>query len=134
MMMLAMKQVTQAATKHIRRPMRVDGTPAVAELTKAPSVMRDEINCCLSVVMFHPVIVLVVWYPKIYKKHQYGILLGTRGMYLQEALHGLQSSNHTKIKPILKRAQDYHSAREKEARVVSPRVSIVVRHGVVGAK
>jgi hypothetical protein len=64
-MMLATKQVIQAATRHMRRPNRVDGTPAVAELMKAPSVMSEEMSCCLSVLMFHPVGVLSVRYPKI---------------------------------------------------------------------
>jgi hypothetical protein len=55
MMMFATKQVTQASARQARRPKRVEGTPAVAELINAPSVMREEMSCCLSVVMFHPV-------------------------------------------------------------------------------
>jgi hypothetical protein len=59
--MLAAKQQTQAATRHIRRPKRVEGIPAVAELMNAPSVMSEDMSCWRSVSMFHPDGVLSVW-------------------------------------------------------------------------
>lgn len=58
MMMFAMKQTTQARARQYRRPKRVEGMPAVAELMNAPSVMSDEMSCWRSVWMFHPVGVL----------------------------------------------------------------------------
>lgn len=66
MMMLAAKHVTQAMARHMRRPKRAEGTPADAELMKAPSVIKEEMSCWRSVVMFHPVTVLFVGYPKTY--------------------------------------------------------------------
>jgi hypothetical protein len=64
-MMFAMKHVTHAEARQIRRPNRCDGTPAVAELMKAPSVISEEMSCCLSVVIFQPVGALGARYPKI---------------------------------------------------------------------
>jgi hypothetical protein len=55
MMIFATKQVTHAMARHMRRPKRAEGIPALAELMNAPSVMREEMSCCLSVVIFHPV-------------------------------------------------------------------------------
>jgi hypothetical protein len=63
-MMFATKQVTHARARHARRPKRVEGIPAVAELMNAPSVIRDEMSCWRSVVMFHPVGLFGERYPK----------------------------------------------------------------------
>jgi hypothetical protein len=59
-MMFAAKHVIHAPARQTRRPKRVDGTPAVAELMKAPSVISEEMSCCRVVSMFHPVFVSVV--------------------------------------------------------------------------
>jgi hypothetical protein len=58
MMILAMKHTMQARARQCRRPKRVAGRPAVAELMKAPRVMSEEMSCWRSVVRFQPVGVL----------------------------------------------------------------------------
>jgi hypothetical protein len=45
-MMFAAKHVIHAPARQTRRPKRVDGTPAVAELMKAPSVISEEMSFC----------------------------------------------------------------------------------------
>jgi hypothetical protein len=55
MMMFATQQVTQAINRQCLRPSLFAMIPAVAALTKAPKVIKDDISCCRSVVMFHPV-------------------------------------------------------------------------------
>lgn len=66
MMMLATEHMTAAIHILPRRPMNLAMGPAKEELAKAPNVMREEMSCCRSVEMFHPVKVAGSWYPKIY--------------------------------------------------------------------
>lgn len=64
MMMLATAHITEATQILPLRPITLATGPAKEELTKAPSVMREEMSCCRSVEMFHPVKVDGSWYPK----------------------------------------------------------------------
>lgn len=66
MMILATAHSTDATQILPLRPMTLATGPTKEELTKAPNVIREEISCCRSVEMFHPVVVAVSWYPKTY--------------------------------------------------------------------
>lgn len=55
MIMFAIAHNNAAAQMLPLRPTTVAIGPAREELTNAPNVMSEEINCCLLVVMFHPV-------------------------------------------------------------------------------
>ena len=54
MMMLDTMQSKLALQMLVFRPMKDAMGPAPDELMKAPSVIREEINCWRSVEMFHP--------------------------------------------------------------------------------
>lgn len=49
--------------------------------------------------------------------------------YLEKSHHGLQPSNHAKVKSILERAQDDNATGDEQARMVTPCISMVIGHG-----
>jgi hypothetical protein len=90
----------------------------------APRVIKEEMSCCRSVVMFHPVLDLDERYPKTWQC-KYENENSPCNLYLEKSRHSLQPSNHPKIKPILKRTQYNNSTRQKQPRVAPPRVAFV---------
>ena len=63
MMMLETTQTMLASHRHDLLPSFFAATPAAPELRNAPSVMSEEISCCLTVDMFHPIAVSGARYP-----------------------------------------------------------------------
>jgi hypothetical protein len=99
------KTPTQAIHSDILRPKYFAVNPAVDEEMKAPKIIREEMSCCRSGLMFQPSGVDGALCPKIYNMLCQRSQPWSKYAHLEEANHRLQAANDSEIETILKRAQ-----------------------------
>jgi len=102
---------THPAQRDVLRPKNEAVKPAVADVTKAPSVINDWISCCRSEVMFHPVGLCWSAYPKTFDTQvslpRYGE--AAVSAHLQERDHSLQPRDDAEIEAVLERTERHDS-------------------------